>query len=218
MSKFNEYARKLDAIAKAAFKESKDAAAALERAEDAKRRNPMRSGAVTADYAATSARAQADYLDAVQKQKEVTEKMADGEYRQQIKKLRGELAAAVNSAYQVKPDQIDTNALELLKSGIMKPDEYATMLNNAAASGNATMARLVGKYAENAAAAIAENDGLYDPNATALRQVSYQAKAYNGEQWLKAFDMMVDVYDRATRNPYMIDQWDSLTGETVETF
>lgn len=218
MSKFNEYARKLDAIANAAFKESKDAAAALERAERAKRQNTQRAGAVSADYAAASARAQADYFDAIHRQNDVRNKMDDGEYRQQIKKLRGDLEAAVNAAYQVQPNQIDANALELLKSGIMTADEYKTMLEKAVSNGNATMVRLIGKYADSAAASVTGEKGFDDSGATALRYVSDLAKGCNGSAVLEKFDFMVDVYNRAINNPGMIEEWDNLTGETVETF
>jgi hypothetical protein len=70
--------------------------------------------------------------------------------------LRKELVAAVDEAFRVDPAQIESATLELLKCGICTPDEYGVLLNKAATAGNVNMARLIGKYAENAAAAAQE--------------------------------------------------------------
>ena len=66
MSKFNSYAKKLDEQARAAFKAYRDAEAAYKKAEQKAREYPQRNGMVNADYAAKSARAQADFLEAKQ--------------------------------------------------------------------------------------------------------------------------------------------------------
>ncbi len=144
----------------------------------------------------------------------------ENEYKHQIEATRKELAAAVGEAFRADPAQIDTATLELLKSGICTPDEYGALLHKAAEDGNPTMCRLIGRYAEDAAAAALEAAGGYmgDPTASALRAVSYQSKSYNGKQWLEAFDYLTDVYNRACRNPAMIDRWDGLTAETVDRF
>ena len=105
MSSFNEYARKLDEIARAAFKESKSAAARLERATAARKHHMDEVAA---------ARAKAEYMEAEQAVRDVRRKMDEGEYRQQINATRKELAAAVDEAFKVKPEQIDGSALELL--------------------------------------------------------------------------------------------------------
>lgn len=211
MSEFNKYARKLDEIAREAFKESKSAADRMERAQAARNQHMD-------DVAA--ARAKAEYMEAEQAVREARRKMDEGVYRQQINATRKELAAAVDEAFRVNPEQIDSATLELLKSGICTPDEYAALLNKAANNGNVTMCRLIGKYADDAATAAQEAAGGYmgDPTASALRVVAYQSRNYNGKQWLDAFDHMTDVYNRACRNPSMIDAWDGLTAETVEQF
>ena len=77
------------------------------------------------------------------------------------------------------------------------------------------MARLIGKYAEDAAVAIGDNT---DPDALALRRMNNEAKQYNGNAVMQAFDSMVDVYNRAGHNPYMIGQWDILCGALIEEF
>lgn len=214
MSKFNEYARKLDAIVKTAFDEAKLADAAFDRAERAKNNTPQLYGNHTAEYEAKRARVQADYVEAMQKKNAVREKMG-WEYRRQIEQLRKELQTDVTASYQVRPDQIDANTLELLKSGILTVGEYRTLLDSAFSNSNPTMARLIGKYADDAASAIGDNT---DPDALALRRMSTEAKHYNGNTVLQAFDSMVDVYNRAINNPYMIGQWDDLCGALIEEF
>ena len=220
MSQFNKYARKMDEIAREAFKEYRAAVEREQRAEDARRQYPQRGGAVSAEYEVNSARAQADYLDAVQAREAVRRKMEEGEYRQRINALRKELAADVGEAFRADPAQIDSATLELLKSGICTPDEYGAMLKKAAEAGNVTMCRLIGKYAETAAAAAVEAaGGIYDdPTAIALRAVGFQSQGYNGKQWLEAFDYMADCYNRACRNPGMIDAWAELTADCIERF
>ena len=66
MSKFNSYARKLDEQAKAAFAEYREAEAAYKKADIERSRYPQKAGYVTPEYAAKSARAQADFLEARQ--------------------------------------------------------------------------------------------------------------------------------------------------------
>lgn len=213
MSQFNKYARKFDEIARAAFKESEAAAARLDRATTARN---QRLNEIEA------AKAKAEYLEAQEAVRAVRRKLDEGEYRQQITALRKELAADVGAAFRADPAQIDSATLELLKSGICTPDEYGALLHKAAEDGNPTMCRLIGRYAEDAAAAATEKAGGWtgDPTATALRAVGYQSKQYNGQPWLEAFDYMADVYDRAAREPVLatLDRWERLTADAVEKF
>lgn len=222
MSEFNKYARRMDAIVRAALNAYIEAATREKEAEAGKLTYPRKPGADAA-YTAKSARAETEYIEAVQGRKDARHKMDEGEYRQQINQLRAELQAAVNKAFSVDPDQIDNATLELLKSGVCTPDEYGALLDKAAAAGNATMARLIGKYAEDAAAAALEAAGgwMGDPTATALRGVTYKARSFNGKQWLDAFDYMVNVYDGACHEPAALanlERWDALTSECIDEF
>jgi hypothetical protein len=108
--------------------------------------------------------------------------------------------------------------MELLKSGIVKGSEYMRLLRKAQDGGNHTMARLIGKYAADAAAARAENNGFNDDEAKALRMVDYAAKADTGKDRIDAFDDMTALYGRCVKNPYMIDHWERFTAEVVEKF
>ena len=216
MSKFNSYAKKLDEQARAAFKAYRDAEAAYKKAEQKAKEYPPRNGFVDASYAAKSARAQADFLEA--KQAYETARRTFRESDTQFNAMRRELAAAIDDAYSADPAQLDTATLELLKSGILTGSEYAKLLEQAKAASNPTMVRMIGRYAGEAAKARGESHGMNDREATALRMAEYNSRSYTGGDRLQAFDNMVELYHRCTNNPAMIDHWDEFTAETVENF
>lgn len=210
MSKFNDYGKKVNEIARNAFQKYREAEAAYKRAEDQQRKYPQRHGIVDAAYAAQSARAYADFLTAKE-----TFKRAQDEFRAhnaEIADLRKQLAADLEAHYAADPAALDGNTLELLKSGVLKTGEYARMMDQAQSSGNHTMARMVAKYAGEAAKQYNDND----TRARELRAIAYKVANSNGANTLARFDLMADVYNKATNNPYMIDSWDSLTGEAAE--
>lgn len=215
MSKFNRFAKDLNDIAKAAFAEYAAATAQLEKAQRLAKEYPLRNG-MDAHYAAKRARAQADLMDA---KNAVRAAQTNYERRAaEIKTLRKELEAAIEDAYSADPKKLDTATLELLKSGILNPTEYGRLMNEAQAADNPTMVRLIGKYADDASNARGEQYGQNDEGARALRAVAYASKRSNGEDYLKTFDAITYTYDRCTKNPALINSWDSLTAEAVENF
>ena len=216
MSKFNSYAKKLDEQARAAFKAYRDAEAAYKKAEQKAREYPQRNGMVNADYAAKSARAQADFLEA--KQAYETARRTFRESDTQFNAMRRELAAAIDDAYSADPAQLDTATLELLKSGILTGAEYVKLLRGAQDANNPTMVRLIGHYAGEAAQARAESHGMHDPDVSAMRIAQNESRTYTGGDRLQAFDNMVELYHRCTNNPAIIDHWDRFTAETIEKF
>ena len=214
MSKFNSYAKKLDEQARAAFKAYRDAEAAYKKAEQKAREYPQRHGMVDAQYAAKSARAQADFLEAKEayrKAKGVLES-----HKSEIAALRKELVAELDDHYAADPAALDSNTLELLKSGVLKANEYAKLMDKAQSDGNYTMARMIAKYAGDAAAERGNKYGQNDEQARVLRGISYTANQNNGNETLQAFDLMGDVYNRAVNNPGMIDHWGELTSNALE--
>jgi len=221
MSKFNHYAVQLDDIVKVALKEYTDAVERLKKAEAGKRDHPRpTSDLADASHVAAAARAEAEYAEASKALHDAKVKM-QGTYREQIKQTRRELEAEVTKAYMADPAKVDTVALELLKSGILGPGEYVHMWNEAVKTENHTMARLIGKYAGEAAAARAEKHGTTDPDAAQMRQVENAARQYDGRERMAAFDHMVDLYERACREPEALanlPRWEKFTAGTVEAF
>lgn len=213
MSKFNSYAVKVNAIATEAFKKYREAEKAYKYAEEQQRKYPQRQGIVDAEYAAASARAYADFLTAKENFKRAKDEFSS--HNSEIAALRNQLIAALDAEYAANPAALDGNTLELLKSGILKTSEYQRMMQQAQRDGNYTMARMVAKYAGDAATSAGKQYGENDTRARELRAISFMADDNNGNNTLAAFDLMADVYSRATNNPYMIDSWDSLTSEVA---
>lgn len=216
MSKFNSYAKKVDEIAKAAFEEYRKADRAYKTAVEKAEQYPQRHGFVAAEYEAKAARARADLLDAQRALEEARRALAA--HISDIAALRKELSAALDGQYVADPAALDGNTLELLKSGILKSSEYARLMNKAQSEGNHTMARLIAKYAGDAAAEMGSRYGASDPTAMELRAISRAANQDNGNETLQAFDVMADLYNRTANNPLMIDHWDELIGGLVKNF
>lgn len=213
MSKFNDYGKKVDAIAKEAFKKYREAEAAYKRAEDLQRKYPRQQGLVDAEYAAKAARAYADFTQAKADMKRAKEEFSA--YNAEIAALRKQLAAEVDEHYAADPAAIDPATLELLKSGIMSPSEYSRLINKSLSEGNYTTARICAKYAAEAGATRAKAFGVNDGKAAEYRAASYLIGMDNGDSVLSAFDMLTDTFQRSIANPYMIDRWDELTGSVI---
>ena len=221
MSKFNSYARKIDELARRAFEEYEEAAAELKKAEDAQSEFPQRMGrTMGATREAKRARAQADYLEAKEKMRRVKNNM-DG-YNDTVAAIRRELAAAVDAAFVVDPAQVDTAALELMKSGICGAADFEKLLADADRANNPTMIRLVASYAAKAAEALTENNGRVSHDRreewSRLNAVGQQGAGYTSRAKLQEFDALADTFKRTMRNPGMIGSWDMLTGNAIEAF
>lgn len=216
MTRFNDYAKRLDKIAREAFEAYRKAEKAYKDAEAKARQYPKRNGFVDAQYVAKSACAQADFLAA--KEAYNSAKRAFADTATQFTPIRKELAAAIDDAYSADPSALDMATLELLKSGILTGAEYVKLLRGAQDANNPTMVRLIGHYAGEAAQARAESHGMHDPDVSAMRIAQNESRTYTGGDRLEAFDNMVSLYERCIRNPSMIDHWDRFTAETVEKF
>lgn len=211
MSKYNNYARRADEAAKRAFEAYAKAKADYERAEASLRQYPQRRGMVDAQYAVKSARAQADYLQAKAELSNADKVFVNS--ANEIKKIRAELVSDIETAYGIDPQKLDTNVLELLKSGVLNGDEFVKLLQEAKSANNATMVKLVGRFAR----AAAEKKGKGSDAAT-LRMVEREAYEYSGADRLEAFDALSTIYNKCVRNPAMIPAWGELTSTTVENF
>ena len=214
MGRFSSYSKRVNEIAAAAFEEYRKAEKAYMAAKEQQRKYPQRHGMVDAQYAAKSARAQADFLEA--KEAFTDAKRALQSHNSEIAALRKELAAELDDAYAADPAKLDGATLELLKSGILKPNEYAKLMDAATGRGNHTMARMIAKYAGDAAADVGKKYGDNSEQARTLRAISYTADQNNGNDTLQAFDLMAEVYSRTSKNPAMIDAWGELTDAAAE--
>lgn len=216
MSNFNKHAQSANEIAKAAFEEYRKAESALKKAEEQARKYTERPGLKDPEYLAKSARANADLIEAREAMKKAKRDFEN--HAADLAAVRKTLEADIEKTYCINPALLDINTLELMKSGIMTSNDYAKILNDAEAAGNYTMVKIISKYAGVAAKKREDRNGFNDPEARALRAIEYKCRETTGSEHLKAFDFLMDVYNRAVRNPAMIDHWDSLTSEVLRTF
>lgn len=218
MSKFNNYAVKADKIAREGLTKLIEAENKLKDAEALARQYPTRSGGrVDLEYQAKSTRAAADVLTAKEKLETAQRNM--GDYSRQIAVVRQELRTALESECLADPDAIDANTMTLLQSGIMRPNEYATLLSKAA--GNPTMQRIISKYADDAATELEKIYGPDHPNhqkVMELRAVALQGTTDPTGDKLAAFDVIVEAFSRSTMNTGMIDSWDLMVAPILQVF
>lgn len=214
MSKFNDYAKRLNEIATEAFSEYNKAAENLERAKRNIKAYPFKP-VTDAEYELKRAKANADLKEAENKMQ--TARLE--KYLDNIKAVRKELEAAVDRESSAKPEQIDPSVMELLKSGIMNPREMDDLLSKMAKAENFTMVRLIGKYAAEAAKTVLSEKG----DAGVALSKDYQAVAYTADNTgldnlLTGFDFLRDTFYRCTQNPAMIQHWNELTGSIIDRF
>lgn len=211
MSKFNNYAKKLNEIANATFEEYRRAEAALKSAESRSKEYPRRNGA-DPSYLAKSARAEADLAEARNAFEQVRRHLFDDK-RREIAAVRAELETALGNEYAADPSKVDMNTLALMNSGILTAAEYNRLIDSANAAGNHTMVRLLAQSAKDRADKVNDSD-----TAREYRLVAQRGKGANGREFLEAFDYMGDVFNRCERNFSLAGKWDELTAPVVENF
>ena len=211
MSKFNNYAKKLNEIANATFTEYRAKSDAVKSAESKYNAYPWRDGA-DPTYLAKSARARADLAEA-KAQFEHCRRHLFEEQRKDIAVIRAELVEALGKEYAADPKAVDANTLALMNSGIMTADEYSRLIDSAIASGNFTMTRLLAKSAADMAEKVTDSDV-----ARSYRLVSHKGKGMDGREYLQAFDFLTDTFNRCERNFALSTKWDELTSPVVDSF
>ena len=215
MSRYNKYAKELDTLARNNFQQYKKAMEEFEKAEKYYKENKRPDSGwwnASSEMIAKASDAESKYYYA----KDAWEK-AQAAYAASIndvKSIRMNLEREIEENTRARADAMDSNAIELLKSGILKPSEYSHLLEDF--KENPTMARIIGNYAQQSAEA-AEKRGDRDAR-TALLTVAHASKDFDGSGYLEAFDYLHEVYNRSVNNPGMIGYWDEFTASQVENF
>lgn len=216
MSKYNSYAKRLDSVARTAFDEWGKAEESYKKAKQAADNYPPAHGMVNAEYAAKSARAQADYAEAKHAY-EQAEKAFRGRV-QDVQAICRELTAAVEADYIVDPARLDMGTVELLKSGMLTAADYDRLAQQALAGNNLTMLRMIGKYAQDAADALSAKEGTGDKQAMALRSVAMSCNRNPASARVEDINALAEIFAKCASNPGMIKHWDELTGNVVANF
>lgn len=219
MSKFNDYARRLDTLARENFQKYNNAKEEYERACDKLEQYPQRYGNVDHEYERKRLLAMSAHAEAKAVFDVVKHEYADS--LTEANKIRAELVNAIEADYTVDPAQLDNNTLELMKSGVLKPADYERFMNDALENENHAMVRMIAKYAEEASKQLMES-GLDQKTVyygrERLHTVIDAAKKDDGREYLEAFDYITEAYRRTVNNPSMIRYWDQLTTHAVEGF
>lgn len=221
MSKFSSYAARANAIAKDALDQIKAAEDALEAAERYREETRVpNSGMVDAERLAQAARVEADFQEARATHDRILRELPYAT-KNKLAAIRQELSDALSGEFDARPSEIDSQTLELLRSGVLRAEEYARLSNKYKKEGNTTMCRLVAHHSGIAAEKMAERFGENDSRAQMLRAVAVDGEG-DGESAvadkLAAFDVIGEAFDSSARNTAMIGDWDGLTGPVVENF
>lgn len=145
-----------------------------------------------------------------------------GGFTSEARAIREALKQHVDRDNMADPRAIDTNALELLKTGTLSPAEFENIAGTF--KENPTMSKLIAHYAAQQADSTADplEKSKYNTVAVALRNAPNAV--------MEKFDALVQVADYCSghgtqgsfnRSSYvqtMADKWESFAGEAVDLF
>lgn len=217
MSKYNRFAKELDA----AFREARDEFAAAYERYQAAENSPKRQ---SKDYA-TYTRATAEWLATRDEFKRTQEQIWDNFNRKRAS-LRNELEKEVRNDVSADPDKMDENGLELMRSGILNVDDFHSLADRYMEEDNLTMVRLLSKYARETADEM--GDRGQSSQRGALYHLANSCSQYKN-RWLQAWDSLSTTADYCggrcieRRNPpghtvAMGKRWEQLAGEAIANF
>ena len=214
MSEFNHFAKELDAAFRTARSEY---------------------AAVYDELTKAKENASAAGLDAVKKQiatlqlQEAEKKMRQetariwAEFDAKAAELRRALEKEVQTSHLADPSAIDSNAVELMKTGVLTVDDYFGFADRY--DGNPTMLKLIGHYAKEAA------DSTDDRKDRVALTVLAQDCAKGTGKTLKAWDSLMTAANYCSGRGgsgnrrttpgltlSMGEWWEQLSGEIVENF
>ncbi len=221
MGKFHSYAQRLDEAFKTARDEYAASYAKLQQAEqERKEAGEWFQEKYIGERAARKARAEANFLEA-KAEFEAAAPRAWSTFNEIRRAIRAELEAEVKKNGLVSASAVDSNALELMKSGVMTADDYCKFATDF--DSNPTMLKLVSKFALEAA----ENTDVRADRG-ALLQVAEACKDGQGRV-MREWDDLSRIADYCAGQAHgrpsapaqvisMASHWEELTGEAVENF
>lgn len=116
----------------------------------------------------------------------------------QIQDYRKTLSAELDNVYAVEAAQVDPNVVTLLNSGICKTADYEKLYQQAKASGNTTMCRLIAKSAVDYAEKAPD-----DASSSALNAIYADSENAKRDD-MRHYDEYCYALKRATGNPESI--------------
>ena len=212
MSKYNRYAKDLDAAFRAARQEYAEAWDKFQAAKNARGQGD----------AMQRQRAELKYQQAELDFKEAEARIWP-ELNRRRAELRSKLERELRGDNAANPDAIDPNGMELLKSGILSADDFYSLVEKY--DDNPTMLRFVARYAKEAADDMDRTQAKDRGALYQLAQVCSQGQGRTMRAW-DDLSHIVDYCSGQTRNRRdtpthtisMGKWWEQLSGEIVENF
>jgi hypothetical protein len=214
MSEFNHFAKDLDAAFKAARGEYAAAYNAVEQARKAMQ-----------DAGPDALKRQIATLQLQEAENSLRKEAARiwTEFDEKAADLRRALEKEVQTSNLADPSAIDSNAVELMKTGVLTVDDYFGLADRYGE--NPTMLKLIGHYAKEAA------DSAGDRKDKVALTVLAHDCAKGAGPTLKAWDNMMTAANYCSGRGYsgnrritpgvtlsMGEKWEQLSGEIVENF
>lgn len=218
MSKYNRFAKELEAAFKKSREKYAKAAAAVDEAEQERRRAEYMDEKFMGEKAAKIALAEARLRNA-RVEFEQVDATAWQDFRKEQARIAGDLREAIKRDQTVNPDAVDASALVLLQAGLCSADDLSAMVNRYA--DNFTMLRLIGNHAadrkesagkEESAKLAAVKDAVSRIEKAPLeawQQLEYAANVCSGQ-----------AHGRGERSytVQMNNRWEELVAPAVESF
>ena len=212
MSKYNYFAKALDAAFKVARQEYVEAWSKFQAAQNARGQGD----------AMQRQRAELKYQQAELDFKEAEARIWP-EFNRRRAELRIKLERELRGDNAANPDAIDPNGMELLKSGILSADDFYSLVEKY--DDNPTMLRFVARYAKEAAD---DMDRTQAKDRGALYQLAQVCSQGQGRT-MRAWDDLSHIVDYCsgqargrrdtpTHTISMGKWWEQLSGEIVENF
>lgn len=214
MSEFNHFAKELDAAFKAARGEYAAAYNTVEQARKAMQ-----------DAGPDALKRQIATLQLQEAENSLRKEAARiwTEFDAKAADLRRALEKEVQTSNLADPSAIDSNAVELMKTGVLTVDDYFSFADRY--SENPTMLKLIGYYAKEAA------DGADDRKDRVALTVLAQDCAKGTGKTLKAWDDLMTTVNYCSGRggngnrritpgvaAHMGEWWDQLSSEIIENF
>ena len=209
MADFKQFAVEVSELAVATREELQTIESEYAAAAEEKKKFPPKVGE-SAAYLAQSAEAEARFIKADKAHQDAKRRIPQ-EVERKLSSIRAGLAEVVEREFSAKPADIDEKTIALLRTGVLTPREYKTLLNDATETRNYTMTRVISDAAWKEAGTLPTED----PMARELREVTSIAKRYTGGAYLQNLDVLADVMRRGLKNPYMLKNWERLTEEII---
>lgn len=213
MSRFNNYAKKLEEMTFEAVNQIKDAEEKYRKATDDHQAMPIRSGFVEANYSIESQRRQLAYDEARQNLNVIRTDIPK-RFELEAKELRKKLSDELYDYFAVKPDLLSPETMSLLNSGCLNVNDFDKLMKAAISDNNITMIRMIASKA----ADIAKDTDKTDTRVF-LKTIASKADNYTPETYLNAFDSFISVSERCMKNTRLIDSWNQIgMPEVVKSF